>query len=88
MQVDGKVGRNDVKLFPIMVTEDIRVTDTLFAQFGDKDGLGVIESLPITAILAEAEVNLLSHRGFFTIEGHEQKSSVRPMQQDWGAQED
>ena len=71
--VDREVGGNEVKRLAVGRTQQERVAHALFADLADERGLAVVERLPVAAVLANREVDLLGQRALFAAKGHEQK---------------
>ena len=72
----GEVGGDEIKLFAVVCADQIGITHAFFAERADKNGLGVVEFVPLPAIVADHKVNLLGHRRLLAFEGDEEKAAV------------
>jgi len=70
--MDGQVGGDQVEGLVVWGAEDEGIPHPFLAHRTDEDRFGLIQGLPVPAVLADHEVDLLGHGGGLAPEGHEE----------------
>ena len=74
--IDGQVGCQQEEFLVIVRAQQKRVAHAFLAQFAHQDRLSAVQRLPVAAIAAQAEINLLGQRRLLAFEGDEQESAA------------